>query len=188
MTKLIYVSLIIFLGTTNGRAQVRLTTGLDTNALSENFKRAISKKQYEYAAIISKDTTKIKKYSLAFILDKIDKSKSYNYIYIAEYWSSVNYSVMIPKLIERLTNKREVGLNNSGDLIIWERIDAKQMRFYGHGSVSEDDLFTVAGRANNILTIMSGERIGRVSMYSTAMELKALQLKWQNWLDSLYRQ
>ena len=95
---------------------------------------------------------------------------------------------MIPKLIERLTNKREVGLNNSGDLIIWERIDAKQMRFYGHGSVSEDDLFTVAGRANNILTIMSGERIGRVSMYSTPMELKALQLKWQNWLDSLYRQ
>jgi len=51
------------------------------------------------------------------------------------------------------------------------------MKFYEHGSISEDDLFTVAERANNILTRISGEMISLVSMYSTPAELIALQFK-----------
>ena len=106
MTKLIHTPLIIFLAITTCCGQIVPMGAIDTNALPENFKQAILKKHYEYPATISKDTTKLRKCSLAFILNKIDNSKSYNYIYKAEYWSSVNYSVIVPKLIERLTNKR----------------------------------------------------------------------------------
>lgn len=74
---------------------------------------------------------------------------------------------------------------NSADLIIWERIEAKQMKFYGHGGVSSDDLFTVAGRANRILTKITGENFGNVSMYSTPGQLATLQQRWIKWLKGL---
>ena len=92
---------------------------------------------------------------------------------------------MIPELIKRITNKEEIGLVNSADLIIWERVQAKQMKFYGHGGVSKDDLFTIAGRANRLLSQITGEAFGHVSMYSTQEQLDRLQKKWMEWLISL---
>ena len=84
-----------------------------------------------------------------------------------------------------MTNKKEVGIFNSADLIIWERVQAKQMQFYGHGGISNDDLFTVAGRANRLLTKITGEDFGHVSMYSTQEQLEKLQQAWIKWLKKL---
>jgi hypothetical protein len=71
--------------------------------------------------------------------------------------------------------------------MIWDRILAGQMKTYGHGGVSRDDLFTVSGRANRLLTKITGEDFKHVSMYSTPEELKALQDKWIKWLTKIQR-
>jgi hypothetical protein len=119
------------------------------------------------------------------MLDKIDNEKEYQYLFVAEYWIAFNYQEMIPELINRVTNKKEVGLINSADLIIDDRIKSGDLKFYGHGGVSFDDLFTVSGRANRLLTQITGEDFGHVSMYSTDKQLKELQDLWIAWLQKL---
>ena len=55
-----------------------------------------------------------------------------------------------------------VGLTNSADVIIWERIESGELKFYGHGWVIEDDLFSVAGRASWPLKELTGLSLGSV--------------------------
>ena len=157
----------------------------DNPKLSTNFQQAIENQTKEFNRLFSKDSATIKKYSVEFILDNIDNSSNYHYLFIAEYWIAFHYSEIIPELIMRLRNKKEVGLTNSSDLIIWERIQVNQMKFYGSGGSSDDDLFTIAGRANRLLTIITGEKFGHVSMYSTNEELTTLQKKWIEWFNNL---
>jgi len=116
------------------------------------------------------------------VLAHIDADKEYGHIFDAEYWMAYNYAAMIPELIRRITNTTEVGLVNTADLIIWERVESGDLKFYGHGGIAFDDLFTVAGRANHLLTNITGEDFGRVSMYSTDADLKKLQNRWAYWL------
>lgn len=153
--------------------------------LSDKFKSTIIEKTKEFNRLLYKDSLEIKKYTPDFILEKIDNDKDYKYLYIAEYWIAFNYKKMIPELIKRVNNKKEVGLENSFDLIIWERIKNKQMKFYGHGGLSTDDLFTISGRSNRLLTQITGENFGSVSMYSTQQELDKLKSNWTKWLENL---
>jgi hypothetical protein len=125
--------------------------------ISEKFKNAISEQKRDYDRLFYRNSSEIKSYTVKFMLDKIDNEKEYQYLSVAEYWIAFNYQEMIPELINRLTNKKEVGLINSADLIINERIESGDLKFYGHGGVSFDDLFTVAGRANRLLTQITGE-------------------------------
>lgn len=153
--------------------------------LSDKFQKAIKEQSKEYNRLFYKDSVTTNHYSIPFILEKIDNDSNYYFIFLAEYWIAFHYKKIIPELIKRVTNKKEVGLVNSADLIIWERIQSKQMEFYGHGGISNDDLFTVAGRANRLLKEITGEDFGRVSMYSTNEQLITLQVKWIKWLRSL---
>jgi hypothetical protein len=153
--------------------------------ISKKFKNSIEEQIKEFNRLFSKDSVEIKKYSVEFMLEKIENDKEYKYIFIAEYWIAFNYKEMIPELINRLTNKKEIGLINSADLIIHERIQSGDLKSYGHGGVSVDDLFTVAGRANRLLTEITGESFGHVSMYSTEKELTELQNHWTVWLNKL---
>ena len=158
----------------------------DKPKLSIKFQKAIKEQTSEYDRLFFRDSATTKHYSSTFILDKIDNDSNYlPHIFLSEYWIAFHYKEIIPELIKRVTNKKEVGLTNSADLIIWERVQAKQMRFYGHGGISNDDLFTIAGRANRLLTEITGENFGRVSMHSTAEQLATLQKKWIKWLDKL---
>lgn len=149
--------------------------------LSPKMKKAIaeSKEDAEWLKIISLSE------KASQVLYWIDKDKEYHHIFEAEYWMAYNYESIIPELIKRITNKKEVGLINTADLIIWERIDSGDLKFYGHGGVAFDDLFTVAGRANHLLSIITGEDFGRVSMYATEADLKKLQNRWAYWLLQL---
>lgn len=124
-------------------------------------------------------------YTESFMLGKIDSSDDYSYIFEAQFWMMEHYRNMIPELIRRITNKKEVGLINTADLIINERIASGQLKFYGHGGWCPDDLFTVAGRANFLLREITGENFGYVSMYSTEADLKKLQNRWVWWLSQL---
>ena len=154
--------------------------------LPKEFQEAIEKQTKEYYRLFRNDTT-TKNYSTDFILEKIDKDKNYHYIFAAEYWIAFHYQEIIPALIERVSNKKEIGLENTADLIIWERVTSKDLDFYGHGGVSQDDLFTIAGRANRLLIKITGKNFGHVSMYSTQEELEEIQTKWAKWLDKILK-
>jgi hypothetical protein len=152
---------------------------------SVKFQKAINRQKSEFRRIFRKDSLIIKNYSVEFMLNKIDTDSDYEYVFEAEYWIAFHYSEIIPQLINRLTNKTEVGITNSADLIIWERNQTGQLKSYGHGGVSFDDVFTIAGRANRLLTKITGEDYGHVSMYSTKKQLSTLQKKWILWLNKL---
>ncbi|GAA4384580.1 hypothetical protein GCM10023186_27010 [Hymenobacter koreensis] len=144
-------------------------------------REAIDARQHDFYLYFSADQAKIKQYTYQFMLDKIDNSPEYHYLFIEEYLIADHYQPMIPQLINRLTNATKVGLENSFDLIIDERIKSGELESWGHGGVVEDDLFTIAGRANFLLRRITDEDFGHVSMYSSANELRRLQQKWANW-------
>ena len=153
--------------------------------LPDKFQKAVDGQIEDYYRLFDKDSSQTNHYTVSFMVNKIDSDSNYHYLFLAEFWSAFHYQDVIPALIARVPNKEEVGLVYSADLIIWERIEAKQMKFYGHGGVSSDDLFTVAGRANRILTKITGENFGNVSMYSTPGQLATLQQRWIKWLKGL---
>lgn len=155
------------------------------DSLKEKFNKTVQEKKREFKRLFTSEGPKIKKYTPQFILDKIDHDSNYHFLFIAEYWIADHYKEMIPHLILRLTDKTKVGLINTADLIIWERIQSGQLKFYGHGGVSSDDLFTIAGRANRLLSEISGQDFGHVSMYSKQDDLIQLQNKWQQWITLL---
>jgi len=185
MTRLLLTLSLLVLAVFSGQAQTDSLKFSNNAKLPDKFQKAIKEQTKEYDRLFYRDSATTKHYSVSFILDKIDNDSNYHYIFLAEYWIAFHYSDIIPELIKRVTNKKEVGLANSADLIIWERVQAKQMQFYGHGGISNDDLFTIAGRANRLLTKIAGENFGHVSMYSTNEQLASLQKKWVKWLKSL---
>lgn len=150
------------------------------------FSNAIQRQADAFAALSKKESKRISGYTTAFMLGKIDSDSNYKYLHEAEYWIVAHYRKMIPELIRRITNKKEVGLTNSADLIIPERIESGQMKAYGHGTMSQDDLFTIAGRANRLLSQITGEDFGHVYMASTQADLQLLQQKWIQWLKNIY--
>lgn len=184
MNRLLLTLFIIILTNCFVKAQTDSLKFPDKPKLSARFSKAIQAQTDEYNRLFHNDSVR-KNYSVSFILDKINNDSNYTYLFLADYWIAFHYPDIIPELIKLLTYKKEVGLVNTADLIIWERIMAKQMNFYGHGAISQDDLFTVAGRANRLLTQISGEDFGHVSMYSTESQLKEIQKEWIKWLNRL---
>ena len=188
MTRLLLTFFIIAFIVFPGQAQTESLKFPNNPKLPAKFQNAIKEQAKEYDRLFYRDSAITKNYSSKFILDKIANDSNYlPHLFLAEYWIAFHYKEIIPDLINLVTNKKEVGLTNSADLIIWERIQNKQMEFYGHGGISYDDLFTVAGRANRLLTQITGEDFGRVSMYSTQEQLQSLQKKWIKWIKNLER-
>ena len=153
--------------------------------LSKQMRKVIGEQKTEFERILTKDKEKYASYTPSFMLDKIDNSQNCDYIFIAEYWSASYFKEMIPELIKRLATQKEIGLINTSDLIIEERITSGELEEYGHGYVVSDDLFTIAGRANHLLKRVTGEDFGNVSMYSNDSDLKKLQNRWVYWLMNL---
>jgi len=182
------IFLLFFFGVCSfyGQSQITNLEFPSKDKLPKEFQEAIEEQTREYYRLFRNDTT-TKNYSTDFILEKIDNSKNYDYIFAAEYWIAFHYQEIIPFLIERVSNKKEIGLTNTADLIIWERVNSKHLKFYGSGGVSQDDLFTIAGRANRLLIKITGENFGHISMYSSQKELEELQTKWVEWLDKILK-
>lgn len=112
------------------------------------------------------------------------------------YWSEVfltlnasvnNYSkdtVYLKGLANQLTNKKETKLKGTSRLIIWDRIITGDIIFEGKGLVIDNDLFTVAGRANQILQGLTNKSFGLVMLNSTDKELEELKNKWLDHLSN----
>src|SRR5690606_30244394 len=88
----------------------------------------------------------------------------------------------LKSLTNQLTNKTETKLKGTSRLIIWDRISNGDITFEGKGLVIDNDLFTVAGRANQILQNLTSKNFGYVTISSSEKELETLKNKWKDYL------
>lgn len=103
----------------------------------------------------------------------------------AKSWCIKNYEVVFPYLIARLSDKRKIGLNNTADLIIWDRIASGDLEFYGHGGVITEDVFTIAGRASWILNQITGEEFAVVHGDLTEQQAEVFKHLWMDYINKL---
>jgi hypothetical protein len=89
---------------------------------------------------------------------------------------------LLAGLTEQLTNGNKTGLSGSSRLIIWERVTSGEILFEGKGYQVDDDIFTVAGRANWMLRNLTKKNFGLVRPGSTNADLAALKENWTNFL------
>ena len=121
-----------------GNAQKLLTSWSQQNI--ENY----TKEMYDQA----------QKLSPSELLEKNLNAKSWSEVFLTLNSSINNYSAnkdYLKGLTDQLTNNNITKLEGTSRLIIWDRITSGDIIFEGKGLVIENDLFKVAGRANQIL-------------------------------------
>jgi hypothetical protein len=96
----------------------------------------------------------------------------------AKSWCIKNYIQAFPYLVARLSDKRKIGLKNTADLIIWDRIGSGDLEFYGHGGIITEDVFTVSGRASWILNQLTGENFAEVHGNLTRQDAERFKNLW----------
>ena len=94
---------------------------------------------------------------------------------VAEYKSDTE---LMLGFAEQLTDTSTTYLTGTSRLIIWDRIISEDLIFHGKGIVVDNDLFTVAGRANQILQSALNKNFGYVSMDTDFKTLQDLKEKW----------
>lgn len=152
-------------------------------SLPQTFKKPTTwiEEQHEYTFYSSNDTLG---FSLNSVLEIIDTEKEFWRLCAAKTWCFVHPSEVFPHLICRLSNKTKIGLVNTADLIIWDRIRSGDLKFYGHGGGMQEDIFTVAGRASWILNWMTGESFASVGIELTPTLAKEYQEAWVRYIET----
>jgi len=111
------------------------------------------------------------------LLSKNLNDKSWSAVFLTLNASINNYKTdkdYLQSLANQITNKTETKLEGTSRLIIWDRIINKDITFEGKGLVIDNDLYTVAGRANQILQNLTSTNFGNVTISSTVKELETL--------------
>lgn len=153
-----------------------------TYKLTPSFKKPISwiEAEKEYRFYSSTDTLT---FSLNKVLALLDSAKNFWDLCAAKTWCFAHPYEVFPHLICRLSNKTNVGLTNTADLIIWDRIQTGELKFYGHGGGMQEDIFTVAGRASWILNWMTGEDFASVGIELTPSMAIKYQADWVRYIQ-----
>ncbi|WP_231372827.1 hypothetical protein [Aureivirga sp. CE67] len=99
---------------------------------------------------------------------------------INNYQNDIEYQ---KKIANQITNEKETKLKGTSRLIIWDRISSGDIIFEGKGLVIDNDLYKVAGRANQILQNLTGKNFGYVTINPTKSELETLKNKWLDYLS-----
>ena len=154
-----------------------------TYELRPSFKKPIAwiEAEKEYRFYSSMDTLG---FSLNKVLALLDSAKNFWDLCAAKTWCFAHPYEVFPHLICRLSNKTKVGLTNTADLIIWDRIQTGELKFYGHGGGMQEDIFTVAGRASWILNWMTGEDFASVGIELTPNMAIKYQADWVQYIQS----
>jgi len=153
-----------------------------TYELTPSFKKPIAwiEAEKEYRFYSSMDTLG---FSLNKVLALLDSAKNFWDLCAAKTWCFAHPYEVFPHLICRLSNKTKVGLTNTADLIIWDRIQTGELKFYGHGGGMQEDIFTVAGRASWILNWMTGEDFASVGIEMTPNLAIKYQADWVRYIQ-----
>ena len=88
------------------------------------------------------------------LLTKNLNDQSWSAVFLTLNASINNYSkdsIYLRALANQVTNNTETKLTGTSRLIIWDRIITGDILFEGKGIVIDNDLFSVGGRANQIL-------------------------------------
>lgn len=152
-------------------------------SLPQRFKKPTAwiEEQHEYRFYSSNDTVG---FSLNSVLEIIDTEQEFWRLCAAKTWCFAHPSEVFPHLICRLSNKTKIGLVNTPDLIIWDRIRSGELKFYGHGGGMQEDIFTIAGRASWILNWMTGESFASVGIELTPALAQEYQEAWVQYIQS----
>ncbi len=94
---------------------------------------------------------------------------------VAEHKANIE---LLLALADQITDTTTTVLKESSRLIIWDRIITGDLIFEGKGIVVNNDLFTVSGRANQVLQSALGKNFGYVSINTEFETLLALKEKW----------
>lgn len=162
--------------------------------LPEKFSKPIKWKEAENRNAIdeqfycNEDSIEIKNCNQAFNI--IDTGKNFCDLYYACKWCKDNYEAAFPRLIKRLTDKTEVGLNSYVDLYITKRSeDGSMSLIMSTGGKPEihinEDIFTIAGRASWILNEITGENFAIVQPFTSSEKLEQFKQKWIDWIKTL---
>lgn len=91
-------------------------------------------------------------------------------------------TAMLAALAAQIGDAGTHGLTGTSRLIIWERVTSGDIVFEGRGLQVDDDLFTVAGRANWMLRTLTGNDFGHVGIGTSAGERGDIRGRWERWL------
>jgi hypothetical protein len=167
-------------------------TVVDTNVIKYQLPKAFKKPTYWEKADKDRASFGILSgreypdtFELKDALTIIDTAKQYYQVRIAESWCIKNYTHAFPYLIGRLSDKRKVGLKNTADLIIPDRLGTGELKFYGHGFFVPEDLFTIAGRASWILNRLTGENFAVVQGNLTKQQAEKFKQEWIKYINGL---
>ena len=122
------------------------------------------------------------------LLTKNINDESWSAVFLTQNASINNYSkdsTYLKGLANQVSNSKETKLTGTSRLIIWDRIVSGDIIFEGKGLIYENDLFKVAGRANQILQNLTHKNFGYVSINSTQKELEEIKNKWLSFLSNI---
>ncbi|MFM1894570.1 MAG: hypothetical protein RIQ90_1736 [Bacteroidota bacterium] len=156
---------------------------LASYSIPQSFKKPSTwlEAQKEYRFYSSNDTLG---FSLGSVLEIIDTEKAFWKVCAAKTWCYAHPLEVFPHLICRLSNKTKIGLVNTADLIVWDRIQTGELIFYGHGGGMQEDIFTIAGRASWILNWMTGENFSSVGIELTPALAREYQAAWVRYIQT----
>jgi len=116
------------------------------------------------------ESRRLEKLGLTDVIDVLTTDPDYSHLVQAALWLARHPSeaaIVLPALPEMLSDTSCVGLTNSADLIIWDRIATGELVFWGHGGGCDDDLFQVSGRVSWLLKELTGQDFGSITIQST---------------------
>ena len=123
----------------------------------------------------------------AAVMEAVTVDPDYTHLVHASLWlrhhpdGAAEIVVYLPAL---LSDSTCIGLTNSADLIILDRILTGELMFWGHGGGVDDDLFQVSGRASWLLKELTGQDLGAIGITTTSAERAELAAKWSQWLQT----
>lgn len=121
----------------------------------------------------------------ADVMEAVTVDPDYTHLIQASLWLQHHPDVaaeIVVYLPALLSDSTCIGLTNSADLIIWDRIRTGELTFWGHGGGADDDLFQVSGRASWLLKELTGQDLGAIGITTTSVERAELAAKWSRWL------
>lgn len=126
-----------------------------------------------------------KTWTVEEVLQKNLQVKTWADAYLVAVGASAKKDIIVDQLIEQIANATTTKLELTNRLIIWERILTNDIFFEGKGYQVNDDLFSVAGRANWVLRTITQKTFGYVKPNMSIDEIQALQVKWKEWRKGL---
>jgi hypothetical protein len=127
----------------------------------------------------------LKDFTIAYTLKVIKSDKEYEHFYLLPERISMDYEALLPELIKLLTDPTEVGMEGYSGFMFCRGLAPTGPIGCVAIPYSDDDLFTVAGRANFLLKRLTWEDFGNVLPNPDKEWLKKLQNRWAYWLLQL---